>query len=186
MSDMHIRKKRVRKDGFTLIEIIIVVVIIGIAALIAVPMFSGAADMQVRAAANRIAADLDYAKGLAVTYQKAYCVQFNISGESYSLQEYNSGTGDFETIDDPLNSNSQYTVNLASNKNFNRVDIYNADFDSDATNAVTFDYLGSPYHGKSTDSANALNSGRITLKAENFSVTVDVEPVTGYVTITGP
>jgi type II secretion system protein H len=184
MSDIQVQKKRIA-GGFTLIEIIIVMVIIGIAAMIAVPMFSGAADMQVRAAANRIAADLDYAKGLAVTYQKPYCVVFNTSSESYEVQEYNTGSNAFETIDNPLNTARQYTIDLASDNNFNRVDIYSVNFDSDATDAVTFDYLGSPYHGKSTDSANALSTGQITLKAEQFTITVDVEPVTGYVTITG-
>ncbi|MHC4555637.1 MAG: hypothetical protein ACYSUS_10255, partial [Planctomycetota bacterium] len=56
-----------------------------------------------------------------------------------------------------------------------------ADFDGVVSNAVTFDYLGSPYSG--TDTTAPLNSGQILLQATDFSITVSVEPVTGYVTM---
>ena len=87
MTHFNKLKSQERFNGFTLVEIIVVVVILGIAALIAVPMFSGAADMQVRSAANRVAADLDYAKGLAVTHQKNYSVVFYPASESYDIRE---------------------------------------------------------------------------------------------------
>ena len=170
--------------GFTLIEIIIVVVIIGIAAMIAVPMFSGAADLQVRAAANRIAADLDYAKGLAVTHQTGYAVVFDTANESYDIRKSPYGTDDI--IADPVRSTQDYIIDFSTDSNFSRVNIATAAFDSASEHSVTFDYLGSPYHGMSTASADALNSGRITLQADTFTLYVDVEPMTGYVTISGP
>jgi prepilin-type N-terminal cleavage/methylation domain-containing protein len=168
--------------GFTLIEIIIVVVILGIAAMIAVPMFSSAADMTVRAAANRITADLEYAKGMAITHQKPYSVVFDLTTESYEIRD----TATDAVINDPVRPGSAYRVNFSTDGNFSRVNIDDADFDADSTHAVTFDYLGSPYHGKSISSGDALNSGRITLKADAFTLYVDVEPMTGYVTVTGP
>ena len=51
-----------RLRAFTLIEVLIVMVILGIAAVAAVPMFSSAGSIQIRSAANIIAADLEYAK----------------------------------------------------------------------------------------------------------------------------
>jgi hypothetical protein len=146
----------------------------------AIPMVSNAADIQVRAAANRIAADLDYAKGLAITHQSSYSVLFDSSGESYEIRVEPAGSGD--VIDHPVNPGS-FVVDFSSDSNFSRVDLVDADFDSDASKAITFDYLGSPYSGIGT--ATALNSGQITLQADNFTITVDVEPVTGYVTING-
>jgi prepilin-type N-terminal cleavage/methylation domain-containing protein len=182
---MHFNKQRKPvAGGFTLIEIIIVVVILGIAAVIAVPMLSSAADMKVRAAANRIAADLEYAKGLAVTHQTGYAVVFNPANESYDIRKYPYGTGNI--ISNPVRSGSSYVVNFAADSNFERVNIVSADFDSDSDKAVTFDYLGTPYHGLGIASGNVLNSGRITLTVDDFTVYVDVEPMTGYVTITGP
>ena len=164
-----------KRQGFTLVEIIIVVVILAIASLMAIPMVSNAADMQVRSAANRIAADLDYAKGMAITHQQSYSVVFNPSGESYQIQD-ESGT----VIEHPVNPGN-FVVNFSTDRNLSRVDIVDADFDVDISNAITFDYLGSPYHGIGT--STPLNVGQIELNADNFTLYVKIEPVTGYITI---
>lgn len=169
-----------RRQGFTLIEVIMVVVILGFAAFIAIPMVSNAADVQARAAANRIAADLDYAKGLAITHQRDYTVVFVPSGESYEIRVEPAGAGD--VIEDPVNP-GDFVVDFSADSRLDRVDVVSADFDADISNAITFDYLGSPYSG--LDTVNPLNSGTITLQADNFTLTVNIEPVTGYITITG-
>ena len=68
---------RVRSGGFTLAEILLVVLIIAIAAMIAVPMMGSMDSVQIRSAANMIAADLEYAKSMAISRQKNYSVVFN-------------------------------------------------------------------------------------------------------------
>jgi general secretion pathway protein H len=171
-------KKNLFSKGFTLIEIIIVVVILGIAAAVVVPTISSAADMQVRSAANRISADLDYAKGLAITHQSFYTIVFDESGESYEILD---STG--SAVENPFTGQDSFVIDFSADSHLSRVDIVTADFDSNIDNAITFDYLGSPYSG--TDTTTPLNSGQIALQADDFSLTVDVEPVTGYITI-GP
>ena len=166
------------RQGFTLVEIIIVVVILGIASLLAVPMVSSAADMRVRAAANRIAADLEYAKGMAITHQQSYSVVFSPSSESYEIRVEPAGSGD--VIDHPVNPGS-FSVDFSKDRDLSSVDLVNADFDADISNAITFDYLGSPYHG--LDINTPLNVGQIELNAKNFTLYVKIEPVTGYITI---
>lgn len=179
MKDMMKLSSRFQKRGFTLIEIIAVVVILGIVAFMAIPMVSNAADIQVRAAANRIAADIDYAKSMAITHQRSYSVVFDPANESYDIRVEPAGSGD--VIDHPVNPGA-FVVNL-SIVGLDRVDIASADFDADTSKAITFDYLGSPYSG--LDTTSPLNTGQITLQADNFTLVVNVEPVTGYVTI-GP
>ena len=165
------------RSGFTVIEIILVVVILSIAALMAIPMVSSGADMQVRSAANRIAADLDYTKGLAITHQRAYSVVFDPANESYEIQDDNG-----DPVDNPVRP-GDFVVDFSTDSRLSKVNIVSADFDSDSSDTITFDYLGSPYSG--TDTTAPLNSGQITLQADDFTLTVDVEPVTGYVTMTG-
>lgn len=169
-----------RSGGFTLIELIIVVVILGIAATIAVPMLSSAADMQVRSAANQIAADLEYAKSMAMTHQKVYTVVFDTANESYEIQDETGAV-----IKSPVRTSEDYVVDFASDSRLDRVNISTAVFNSVMFSSVTFDYLGSPYAGSGT--ANALNAGTITLEDDTgtYSIDVDVEPMTGYVTISG-
>lgn len=164
---------KITKKAFTLIELIVVMVIIAIAAVLAVPMMSSAADVQVRSAANMIAADLEYAKSMAISRQQNHSVVFDTANESYEVRDA-SGT----VISHPVKAGSSFVVNLQSDSRLSRVDIVSADFDPDSQPSVTFDYLGSPYSG-----TNPLNSGQISLQAGSFTMTVNVEPMTGYITV---
>jgi len=170
------KRPRVRYYGFTLVEIIIVVVILAIAAMLAVPMLGTAADTQLRTAANMIAADLEYARSLAISTQQNHSVVFSSVNESYEVRDAGGNA-----VAHPLKSASTLSVVFAADSRLNKVDIVSADFDAAADQTITFDYLGSPYSG--TGTATPLTSGTISLQAESFSVTVTIEAVTGYVTI---
>ncbi len=57
-----------RRRGFTLVEVMAVVLILAIAGALVMPMFGKTADSELRAAARLVAADLDYAKIGSVTH----------------------------------------------------------------------------------------------------------------------
>ena len=180
MQKMRQNKNKRVQNGFTLVELIIVVVILSIAALIAVPMVSNAADIQVRAAANKIAADLEYAKSMAITHQRRYYIVFFEADESYEIREYPS----HGVIDHPVNP-GPFAVDFSTDGRMSRVNIASADFDSGSsvTDAIMFDYLGLPTAGTNP----SLATGQIILQDKqtgNFKLYVNIEPVTGYVTIT--
>ena len=177
-----------KPGGFTLVELILVVLILSIAAVIAIPMFSSAADIQVRSAANRIAADLDYARGLAITRQKNYAVVFDPANESYDIRDSNN-----VVITNPLDGKF-FTVNLTNDSRISGVNIFSVkerdELGNDipiTDNAITFDYLGTPYSSKNVPSPTArlINQGVVKLQSRvgGFVLTVRVEPVTGCVTI---
>jgi prepilin-type N-terminal cleavage/methylation domain-containing protein len=159
------------KKAFTIVELIIVMVILSIISMIAIPMLSSAADTQVRSAANILAADIEYTKNLAITHQKNYSVVFNTDGNSYQICDK-----DLVVIEHPV-TGKPYSVNFTNESRLGRVGISSALFDG--SNKLTFDYLGSPYNG----SSNPLNSGEIILDADAFSMTIQVQAVTGYLTI---
>ena len=168
-------KMRNTNAGFTVVEILIVVVIVAIAAMVAVPMMSSAGSMQIRSAANMIAADLEYAKSMAISRQKIHAVVFDKSTESYRIEDANG------IIDHPVKKGFKYVINFSNDSRLNKVDITDVDFDPDSEPTITFDYLGSPYSG--TGITNPLNSGVISLQAGGASVTISVEPVTGFISI---
>lgn len=163
-------------DGFTLVEVLIVIVILAIAAAVVVPMASSAGGTQIRAATNMLAADLEYAKSLAISTGQKHWVVFDKTAETYQIEDA-SGT----VIQHPLKKGAAtYIVNFQSDGRLDRVDIVDANFD--LTSGVGFDYLGSPYSGSSLGDS-PLNNGVVTLQASGVTKTVNVEPVTGFVSI---
>jgi prepilin-type N-terminal cleavage/methylation domain-containing protein len=161
---IKMQKLKTKRNGFTLIEIIIVIVIISIAALLVIPMMSSAGDIQVRAAADMIAADLEYAKSMAISRQKTYKVIFDTVAESYRLAD---ATG--ITITHPVNAGKPYAVNFKADSRVNQVNIDSVSF---AGSEVDFDSVGSPNSG-----------GKIVLKAGGKTVTVSVEAGTGFISV---
>jgi prepilin-type N-terminal cleavage/methylation domain-containing protein len=162
-----------RAPAFTLIEIIAVVVILAIAALIAIPAFSGASQMQVKAAADKLAADIEYAKSLAVTTQKVHRVTFNVGAKSYDIRDMSTNT----VVNDPVRK-SAFTVTYPKDSRLSSVTLQSATFGGGSS--VQFDSTGTPQ-----DSGGAAlgAAGTVVLAAKGQTYTIKVEPVTGYVSI---
>jgi len=151
--------------GFTIIEIIVVVVILAVAAAVAIPLLSSAGSMRASSAANIVAADLEYAKSLAITKGQNYTVDFDESAESYQIQD---STG--EAIRHPVKKGFGYVMDFSQDNRLSRVDIVTVDFAS--SSEVTFDYLGSPNTG-----------GYVSIGCDGSNMKVNVEPVTGFISI---
>ena len=151
--------------GFTIVELVIVVVIIAIAALAAVPMMGSAASLQIRSAVNMIAADLEYAKSMAISRGQNFSVVFDENTDSYRIEDQVGAV-----IQHPVKKGFTYVVDFRNESRLNRVDITNADFNTAQT--VTFDCLGSPIDG-----------GAVTLQAGGINKTITVEHITGFISI---
>jgi prepilin-type N-terminal cleavage/methylation domain-containing protein len=176
MSPLQTVREQSYLTGFTFIEILIVIVIIGIVAMIAVPMISSSASMQIHSAANMVAADLEYAKSMAISRGQNFSVVFDKSAESYSIENQ-----DGDVIEHPVKKGFNYIVSFGDDSRLDSVDIVDVDFDPGSNQTITFDYLGSPHSG--TEATNPLNSGIITLQAGGITKTISIEAVTGYISI---
>jgi prepilin-type N-terminal cleavage/methylation domain-containing protein len=170
-NDLHTSRR-----GFTLVEVIIVVVILSIAAMMAIPMMSSAGSVQIRSAADAISADLEYARSMAISRQRMYSVVFDTANESYQIQD-DTGT----VIKHPVKRGFDYIIDFKNDNRMKKVDIFSVNFDGTAViKAIKFDYLGSPYNESNSPLGN---SGIITLQADGSIVTITVEPVTGFISV---
>src|SRR4051812_48658675 len=83
-----------RRSGFTLVEILAVVVIIGIASAIVIPQIGNRDDLKGAAAARVLVADLIYAQNLAVATQSTTYVKFDTANNKYTILTAASSGGD--------------------------------------------------------------------------------------------
>jgi prepilin-type N-terminal cleavage/methylation domain-containing protein len=166
------KSHRKTMPAFTLAEIVIVLMIIGIVAAIVVPMHVSAAATELATAADMIASDLEYTKSLAISTGKSYFVVFDTSAEGYCIKDTNG-----QVIAHPVHIGANYAVSFAGDGRLDKVNIVSTTFG--ATNTIKFDSLGSPYDGTGA----ALTNGVIQLIAEGQTMKVKIEPVTGYTSI---
>ena len=156
--------RRSERFGYTLVEIIVVMVILAIAAAVVIPMAMDSAGTQAMAAARMVAADLQYAQSAAITFQMPITMTFTTSNETYTLTDPN-GT----TLTHPV-QRSAYAIGFASQSGMNRVQIVSASFGSGQS--VTFDEMGAP------DSP-----GTVRLQAGPYIYDITVAAATGRVTV---
>ena len=130
-------KRQVTRNrrGFTLAELVIVVLVIGIMTAVAAPKYADSlARFRVKAAAKRIAADLNYSRSQAKATGVSKNIQFSVGANNYIL------TG----LEDLNHPGQSYQVNLSDTGH--PASLSSADFGSGGT-MVTFDFRGRPDNG---------------------------------------
>lgn len=168
--------RQLSKRGFTLIEILVVVIIIGIASAIILPQISSRDDLRAASAARALMADLLYAQNRSIALQKMHYVQFNAATNTYSVLDSMSPAN---IITQPV-TQGPYTVTLGTGT-LSSVKIVSPNFDGNTV--VAFDAMGVPYSWNSTSGASALASGSVQLQAGQNKLTVSVAPYSGEITV---
>jgi len=163
---------RVSNSGFTLVEILIVILVLLISAAVVIPSIGTAADSQVTSAARVLACDLETVRSLALTTQVPHTVLFSPDLRSYKVvTNYAGGSYALATaIDHPVRATDPFVVTLAQQNGMSRVTLTQVNFGGHAY--VTFDSQG-----------QASDSGFITLAAGSFQMQVSVEALTGVVSV---
>ena len=179
---------RMRRRGFTLVEILAVLVIIGIASAIVVPHLGTRDDLRCAAAARIAVADLIYAQNVAISTQKTVYVKFDVTNKNYTLLS-TAATGGDVAMTNPLTQQTYTQIFGSASKGLETVNLGSAVFDGidpNYTNCFTiaFDEMGAPYaFSYSQSNKNDLKDGTIVLTSGSFSTTITVSPYTGEIKV---
>ncbi|MFQ5915870.1 MAG: Tfp pilus assembly protein FimT/FimU [Nitrospinota bacterium] len=162
---MH-RSERGREGGFSLIEVILVIMLVGIISAVAIPRFR--TIPKVGAVATRLVSDIRYAKQLANRTQ-TLCGVYFIDSSSYRVFQNN------DTNNAALSpaTGTDFVVTLSGS--FSGVTV-SANFGD----TLKFDSLGTPLDG-SDNPLTTPPKKNISVTEGTDKVTIRVEPSTGMV-----
>ncbi len=155
--------------GFTLIEVLIVVAVVGIAGAVIVPQMLTSGTLGVQAAARHVIADMLFAQNDAIAKQKTRKIIFDAAADSYKLVDENGGVLNVDWKGAAGTGN--YVVSFADDRRFEGVTIKNVDFGSGSQELV-FDDLGAPTTG-----------GTVDIEFKQFRYRITVAEFTGRVTV---
>ncbi len=166
--------RRRNKAGYTLIEVLVTVTIMGLAAAIIVPNMLQAGTLGVQAGARIIIADLLFAQNEAMAQQSTRRVVFDTDNNSYRVEKYDSGATAWVLEYNPSkgmgNNQQNYEVDFEEDGRFKGIEIVSAQFNGGST--IEFDDLGNPSSG-----------GTIELRFDDHRFEIKVAPFTGRVTV---
>lgn len=155
-----------RHTGFTLIEMVMVLILIGVLAVVFVPRAPSKGSLTFAGQAQQLASDIRYVQALSMTRGQRYCL--NLTGTGYSMTTSNCSTS--VGVEHPAGATFPIAldgVTLSSNL---------------PGGLVTFTGKGEPYTDAAATTALAMNAV-ITLNGDGGPGYVCVSPATGRVLV---
>lgn len=164
------RGQLVWQSGFTLIELIVVMLLVGIVAIFAAPRILSSSDIDAYGFHNETLAYLRYAQKTAIAQRRTVCVGFSASSVTLSVSSlpatYSCSTPG--TLVGPKGESGTVVLNAHSGVSFST---------SSLPTAFYFDGLGQPITVAGTGAAQSTQ----TFQVSGVSRTITVEATTGYV-----
>ncbi len=172
MSLEHARRGPIRR-AYTLIEVLVVITVLGIAAATVVPAMSGSGVLRVQAGVRTIIADITTAQSDALAFQTGRAIVFYPSQNTYKVVEVR-GT----TIDPEGDLISQTKLGTSE---FGFANLNSATLAGDDTRTLIFDEMGSPV--TSAGGSTPAGNGTIKVQGSGQIFTLTVEGYTGRVSV---
>jgi len=184
------------RRAYTLIELLIVVGVLGLAASLLVPHLANHDSMKVQAAVRLVIADLSFAQSDALAHQEYRRVHFYEDGSGYCLIRVNAGDyatafdllPDPDYINDPLASSGdlgRYIVNFATDTRFQTVEFTSVNIDTggegigNGGDDIVYDPLGGTIRAGDLPGAG----GVIVITSGPDSYQISISPFTGKLSV---
>ena len=170
------------RRGYTLLEILVVVTVMGIAGAMVIPSMDQAGVLRTQGAVRSVVSDIMFAQGDAVAAQQARAVIFDTATNSYRVCAVLGSTIDIDNdvLFDHYGGGNRYIVDL-DHAEFGTTFMTGATFDGTG-NVLVFDEMGAPVIavGESTPSSG----GNVTIRGQFHDFDIRVESFTGRITTT--
>jgi prepilin-type N-terminal cleavage/methylation domain-containing protein len=166
-------------SGFTLIEMLIVVAVLGIAGALVIPSMGSVHVLRVQTSIRTVVSDLTFAQADAIAFQEKRAVVFDLPNNTYSVVSVPGSTIDLNNrLFYPGGPGGRYTVDLNAPQ-FGGAAIHGVNFDTQPY--VIFDDLGTPVRSLTDDRPGLGGSVFISGSSQLWQVVV--EAYTGRVTV---
>lgn len=185
------RARRVMPRSYTLIELIMVMAVLALAAALLIPNMVGSDTMTAQAAVRLLIADLSFAQSDALANQQYRRVVFYDNGAGYCILEVGAA-GEATPADlddpgvnyvyDPLGTMGQYIVDYTLDDRFEGVRVSAATIDGvDLADRpeITYDQMGGTVLFDETPGTG----GSVTLTYDGASYQIVISPFTGKLTV---
>lgn len=185
---------RGRRHAFTLVELLVTILIMAIAAIVVIPSMGSTGVLRVQALAREVVSDIAFVQSDAVAYQERRVIWFGrvpqTSGGALSFDEgngYSVGvvTGpefDLTTmwLNNPENLDAPFARNFTRPNGQSDATI-SADFGGENPDWLIFDELGGTV--SSLTGTDPGQGGTITVTSALIAYEIDVEGLTGRTTV---
>jgi len=177
---MRRNEQGITLGGYTLVEVLVLVTVLGIAGALVIPQFEQTNVLREQAAVRTVVSDITYAQSDALAFQRGRAIRFDEALNEYTLIEVTGPA--LDPVNDALyapHGPAQRYVVARNDERYGGVELDNVNFNG--TDDLIFDALGGPVTAPQSDVLSAsgsldivgpVSTWRLTIAAFSGRVTV--------------